>query len=244
MTALDTRTHALFLDFDGTLVEIAETPDSIEVPADLVPALTRLSSALDGALAINTGRPISEIDTFLSPLRLPASGIHGAEIRTDTGGTIKSNVPLLEPALIAAVRRVERHSPGIIVEQKRFSVAVHYRSVPGLAQQLETELQDIVDNGPDHLALSHGRKVIEIVPKDTSKGAALAHLMRLPAFQGRQPIMVGDDVSDLSAFEEAERLGGIALRVAGELHPAASADFACPSHVRTWLSQTLEMCEG
>ncbi|MBL8565231.1 MAG: trehalose-phosphatase [Hyphomicrobiaceae bacterium] len=244
MRTLDTTTHALFLDFDGTLVEIAETPDSIEVPADLVPALTRLSSALNGALAINTGRPICEIDRFLFPLRLPASGIHGAEIRAIAGGTIESNVPPLDPALLSAVFRLEKHSPAIIVEPKRFSVAVHYRSAPDLAGVLEKEMQAIVDDEPDHLALAHGRKVLEIVPKDVSKGAALAHLMRLPAFLGRRPIMVGDDISDQPAFEEAERLGGIALRVAGELHPATLADFAGPSRVRTWLLQSLETCEG
>ncbi len=238
---LDSKMHALFLDLDGTLVDIAPTPEGIEIPSDLVPTLTRISSALDGALAINTGRPIAEVDTFLSPLRLIASGIHGSEIRTSAGGAIKNNAPLLEPAIIEAVRDLERIAPGVMVEAKRFSIAVHYRLAPEYAPRLEAEMQAIIGGGPDHLVLSYGRKVLEIVPNQVSKGAALALLMQLPAFRGRRPIMIGDDVSDQSAFEEAERLGGMALRVAGELYPAATADFAGPSHVRAWLSQALEI---
>lgn len=237
LEAIDIRAHALFLDLDGTLVDIAETPSGVQVPADLVDTVSRLTDLLGGALAINTGRPIAEVDMLLAPLHPVAAGTHGAELRTAAGVTPRHTAPAIDARIIAAARRLRALSPGVVVEEKRSSVAIHYRLAPSLGPRIETEAAAILADGPDHLILSHGRKVVEIVPRHVDKGAALAALMQLPAFAGRRPVMIGDDFADEAAFRMARRLGGIAATVAGELFPAETADFASPRHVRDWLAR-------
>lgn len=203
-----------------------------------------MQDLLDGAIAINTGRPIAEIDQFLAPLRLAAAGIHGAEIRFAPDALVQTTAPLMDESILAATRELELAASGIMVEPKTCSVAVHYRNAPELRPLIERALEDILASGPDHLILSHGRKVIEIVPKGVSKGAALAALMRTPPFAGRRPVMIGDDLSDETAFAMAEQLGGTGARVAGELFELTHADFAGPAHVRAWLAQFVSQHRG
>jgi trehalose 6-phosphate phosphatase len=126
--------------------------------------------------------------------------------------------------------------PGTIVETKRASVALHYRQAPVLVSQLEAALLRILAEAPDHLILARGRQVLEIVPRHVSKGAALETIMGLPAFAGRRPIMIGDDIPDLSALEVADRLGGRGLKVAGEQFARTEAQFSGPAEVRAWLT--------
>lgn len=230
---------ALFLDVDGTLVDIAATPQDVVVPDGLVRLLDALTRQLDGALAIVTGRPIAEIDGFLFPLAPVAAGIHGAELRLAAQGVTQCGTEPIDAAVVEAVRRLGAQEPGTIVEEKTASIAIHYRTAPLAEPRIEAALHRILDDGPDHLILCRGRKVLEIVPRHVSKGAALQTLMGLPAFHGRRPIMIGDDVSDQSAFEAANRLGGMGLKVAGGLFEAADADFAGPADVRAWLQAAL-----
>jgi trehalose 6-phosphate phosphatase len=237
---LDLTRIALFLDFDGTLIDIAPTPESITVPGDLVPLLQRIAEVTAGAVAINTGRRIADIDAMLSPLQLVAAGVHGAEVRLSPGGAIEPVAPPLAPALLDDVQRIAGLDPGIVIEAKGYSVAVHYRLAPHMAPRIETALTRVLQGGPDHLVLCPGRMVMEIVPKQVSKGAALAMLMRLPRFAGRRPVMIGDDVSDRTAFEEALRLGGAAKTVAGELYSANAADFSDPTELRAWLAGLMQ----
>lgn len=227
--------NALFLDFDGTLVDIASTPDAVVVPTDLVDLLARLDRALDGALAIVTGRRIADIDRHLSPLRLVVAGGHGTEFRTSPEELVRPAALPLDPALVSKIDDLARRYPGLLVEPKEATIAVHYRLVPEASRAVETELRRILADGPDHLELSHGRKVFEICPRHVSKGAAIEALMGLSAFQGRRAIMIGDDVSDGSAFDAVDRLGGLPLRVAGETYPREIADFGDPRAVRRWL---------
>jgi trehalose 6-phosphate phosphatase len=227
---------ALFLDVDGTLVDIAATPQDVIVPDGLVRLLGLLTRRLEGALAIVTGRPIVEIDNIFSPLAPVAAGIHGAELRLAVQGATECLVEPIDGAVVEAVRRLGAEEPGTIVEVKKASIAIHYRTAPLAEPRIEAALHRILENGPDHLILCRGRKVLEIVPRRVSKGAALHALMELPAFRGRRPIMIGDDVSDQSAFEAAGRLGGRGLKVAGGLFASADADFASPADVRAWLA--------
>jgi len=227
---------AIFLDLDGTLFDIAASPDSIVVPGELVPTLARLAAGLDGAMAIVTGRPISDVDRFLAPQRFIAAGVHGAELRLAPDQDVQSRAEPLEPALIASVKQLGDLEPGVIVEPKRFSIAVHYRLAPAARPRIAAALQDILDHGPDHLILCKGRAVFEVVPRHISKGGSIDVLLQLPAFRGRRPIMIGDDISDQSAFEATRRYGGLALRVAGEHFPRGTAEFDGPAHVRAWLS--------
>ena len=132
--------------------------------------------------------------------------------------------------------RHDRFTTGIIIEPKVYSIAVHYRMAAAAEPQIEAALQAILADSPDHFILCPGRCVIEVVPRHVSKGAALEALMALPAFKGRRPVMIGDDVPDESALAAAVRHGGYGLRVAGEHFSAAIADFASPAAVRSWLA--------
>lgn len=237
------KDRALFLDLDGTLVDIAATPDGICVPGGLAVTLDRLTAGLSGALAIISGRAVWEIDSYLRPLKPVAAGIHGAELRTIPCGQVSATVEPLEESILHRVMKVGALDAKIIIEPKRYSVAVHYRNAEHTRREIETALQCILEGSGDHLILSHGRKVFEIVPRQISKGMALAALMEQPAFRGRIPVMVGDDVSDLSAFDMAVRLGGAFQRVAGEHFAHGEAEFESPAHVRAWLLSLSEQAK-
>ena len=239
----DPSACAVFLDLDGTLIDIAAAPDLVHIPSDLVPLLARLSSGLGGALAIVTGRPVSDVNRFLDPLRLVTAGVHGAELRTEMNGEVLLTVGPMDPTVASAVSRLSELAPGVVIESKVFSIAVHYRLAPSVEPQIEAALKDIVAGSPDHFILCPGRCVIEVVPKHLSKGAAIDALMALPAFRGRRPIMVGDDVPDESALAAALRRGGLGLRVGGE-HFRGRADFEGPASVRAWLAAMADQLEA
>lgn len=235
------RDIALFLDFDGTLVEIAARPGEVTPPKGLVDLLEGLDRALDGAMAIVTGRSIVDLDRFLAPATFIAAGLHGAEYRTGRTEIARPTATPIDEALIAAVRRLEDIFPGVRVEAKGATAAVHWREAPGVEQALAAELDRVLGNGPDHLEVSRGRKVFEICPRHVSKGAAIELLSGLSTFRDRRPVMIGDDVSDESAFAAAERLGGAGFRVRGETFGPEVSDFASPRQVREWLSLLLAM---
>jgi hypothetical protein len=173
-------------------------------------------------LAIVTGRSVSDVNRFLHPLRLVTAGVHGAELRTEMNGEVLLTVGPMDPAVASAVNRLRELAPGVVIESKIFSIAVHYRLAPSVEPQIEAALRGIVAGSPDHFILCPGRCVIEVVPTHLSKGAAVDALMALPAFKGRRPIMVGDDVPDESArLQSSWRLS---LRVASE-HFRGRADF-------------------
>jgi trehalose 6-phosphate phosphatase len=234
---------ALFLDFDGTLVDIAPFPSRVRVPSNLVPLLDRLTSGLGGALAILTGRPIIDINRFLLPLQPVTAGVHGSELRTEANGEVLLTVDGLNPDVAASVGRLQQLDPGVVIESKVYSIAVHYRLAPAVEPQIKTALRAIVTESPDHFILCPGRCVIEVVPRHVSKGAALEAMMHLPAFKGRCPIMIGDDIPDESALAAARKLGGYGLRVGGE-HFRADAEFEGPAKVRAWLTEGAEILEA
>lgn len=231
---------ALFLDFDGTLVEIAATPEGVRVDPALVPVLRRLAQRLDGALAIVSGRPIEQIDAFLAPLRLPAAGVHGAELRTTSDRPPVAATEPLDARLRAAISDLARLDPAIRIEPKTYSTAVHFRQAGHLAGRIEQSLRALVENSPTAAALVPGRMVFEVTSGLTSKGGALATLMRQPPFAGRRPIMIGDDVTDRSALTAAEAMGGRGLKVAGGAFSPAESDFDNPQQVRAWLATLAE----
>lgn len=229
-------TYALFLDLDGTLIDIAPRPDDVVIQEGLASLLDAMTRRLEGALAILTGRAIADIDNFLAPLAPVAAGSHGAEIRSTPGGAIETVAGPIDVDIVEAVREFACRNSGTIVELKPASVAIHYRLAPASEPMIEEALRGILAGGPDHLILCRGRRVFEIVPRNVSKGMALETLVRLPSFRGRRPVMIGDDVTDISALEAAARLGGSGLKVAGELFSATEADFAGPAAVRAWLA--------
>jgi trehalose 6-phosphate phosphatase len=235
-TSLAASAHdwALFIDIDGTLLDMAPSPDAVEVPPSLVDTLARLKLRFGGALALITGRRIVDADRFFAPLKLIALGVHGAEARVEARGSIAMLGEPVPQDLTRAVRAVADGVPGILVEDKGVGLAVHYRHVPEARQALELELEQLVRRW-ESFAVRPGRKVLDVVPRAHSKGTGLTWLMRLSAFKGRRPVMIGDDRGDEPALLAARRHGGVGLRVAGE-HFCNGAEFPAPASVRAWLA--------
>ena len=202
---------ALFLDFDGTLVDLAPQPEAVIVPAGLVPTLSALNQYLGGALALISGRPIEQIDEFLEPLRLPAAGVHGAERRAASGElTLLSTHPLQRVEEVASAL-VAQH-PLLRLESKRGSLALHYRQAPELEGLCLAAIQAAVDESPG-LTLLRGKMVVEAKPGGASKGRAIEAFMHEPPFAGRSPVFIGDDSTDEVGFATVQRLRGLGVKV-------------------------------
>jgi trehalose 6-phosphate phosphatase len=243
-TLADPDKVALFLDLDGTVLDIAQVPEEVTTPPDLTAVLGRLQARLGGALAVLTGRKIEDVDRLLSPLRLPAAGVHGSEIRFEPEGKIETGSREVPAGLVEAVRDFVAATPGLLLEHKGISIAVHYRAVPKMQPALETELRRLLDHHGSRLALSHGRRVFELVPEGATKGTALARLMRSPRFRQRVPVVIGDDQPDEAALAAAAELGGLGLKVEGEHFPAGGTHFKGPGEVRAWLRTLAERPDG
>lgn len=202
---------ALFLDFDGTMVDIAPDPLAVHVPAPLLAVLRDLRGLLGGAVAVISGRPIEQLDAFLEPLRLPAAGVHGAERRTANGELVLQDTHPLHRVERAAHALAKRH-PGLLVESKRGSLALHYRQAPELEGESIRVMQEAVDHSPG-LTLLRGKMVVEAKPGGASKGRAIEEFLREPPFAGRAPVFIGDDRTDEAGFDTVQRLGGVGIKV-------------------------------
>ncbi len=234
------RPAALFLDVDGTLIGIAATPSVVRVPRDLAGLLERASAKVGGALAVISGRSIAAVDAMTAPIRLPAAGVHGAELRLASDASIVAAAPPIAPRLVEAIRAAVGDHKGLLVEEKTYSVAVHYRLAPDERPRIEAALRALLRDGPDDVVLARGRKILEVTSRLATKGGALIAFMREGPFAGRRPIMIGDDFTDESAMAAARGLGGAGFKVAGEHFAAAEADFADPAAVRAWLANLPE----
>ena len=202
---------ALFLDFDGTLVDLAPQPDAVIVPAGMIGTLTALNQYLGGALALISGRPIEQIDGFLHPLRLAIAGVHGTERRSADGDVTLLSTHPLERVEEAAAALAARY-PALRVENKRGSLALHYRQAPELEQECLHAMQVAVENSPG-LTLLRGKMVVEAKPGGASKGHAIEAFMQEPPFAGRCPVFVGDDFTDEVGFATVQRLQGLGVKV-------------------------------
>ncbi len=228
-----TRDTALFLDFDGTLADLAPEPDAVHVEQGLVTILATLYEALEGALAIVTGRRLSDLDRFLSPLRLPAAFEHGAQFRRLDGQLICLAAPDLREALGAAQALAHRH-PGLRVEAKQTSVALHYRHAPDQEDLCREVLSAVVRQSPG-LELIGGKCVLEIKQTGIDKGRAIEVFMNEAPFRGRQPLFAGDDVTDELGFAAVQGMQGQGVKVGTG---PTTAQFHCdsPQALRSWLS--------
>ena len=202
---------ALFLDFDGTVVDIAPRPDAVHVPEPLIGHLRWLHEYLGGAVALISGRPIEQIDAFLKPLALPAAGVHGAERRGADGKVVLLSTHPLEVVEAAALALVRQDSR-LRVETKRGSVALHYRQAPERESECIAAMQRAVEDSPG-LTLLRGKMVVEAKPGGASKGAAIEAFMAEPPFAGRTPVFVGDDITDEVGFATVQRMKGLGVKV-------------------------------
>jgi len=242
MPSLDRRS-ALFLDADGTLLDIAETPRAVTVPSGLPDTLGDLLGLLDGAMALVSGRSIAELDRLFGPLQPACAGLHGLELRLRPGASVmRMASAAIGNALRNEIAAIALRNADLLVEDKGASITLHYRRAPTLAVPLARQLRAAIAGSG--LSLTAGRMVWEIRDATCSKATAIRALMRQPAFAGRRPIYIGDDYGDEDGFAEAERLGGVALAVASESTIDRAAAFADPAAVRAWLRAAAESLRG
>jgi len=205
---------ALFLDLDGTLIELASAPDAVRVPAGLPALLHTLSDRLCGALALVSGRPLTQIDQLLAPYRFAAAGVHGQERRDATGALHRP--PAGADWRDAAARRLREwisNKPGLLLEDKAVSLALHYRLAPQWAEVCALQMQLIVNASAMPLHLLQGKMVVEVMPAGFNKGSAIAAFLSEPPFRGRLPAFLGDDVTDEAGFIEVNQHDGCSIRV-------------------------------
>ncbi len=224
---------ALFLDFDGTLVDIAPRPDAVVLEGPLREALARLTGQCGLALAIVSGRPIAEIDRFLEPLVLPIAGVHGQEMRLADGRRIEAAPDLDLAPVRDAMRALAASHPALLVEDKGHALALHTRAAPELAPLCRDRLQALVANDPD-LLLLEGHCVFEVKAAEVDKGVAVRRFMAEPPFRGRRPLFAGDDRTDEDGIRVAQELGGLGVRIGGS-ETQALLKLKEARQLRSWL---------
>lgn len=231
---IDPRRHALFLDFDGTLVDLVDDPAAVRVGVATLDRLQDLQSEADGALAIVSGRRIADLDRFLDPLRFAAAGVHGLERRRGVGAAVET---LAGPEVLDAVRQqltaALSSEPRLQLEDKGTALVLHYRTAPDLEAEAKRLMQCAVA-GRDDLVVMQGNRIVEVHPAGMDKGRAVEDLMRDAPFAGRMPVYAGDDVTDEFALARVEAAGGIAIKVgpATSVAPFRLADVAA---LHRWL---------
>ncbi|PTB20491.1 trehalose-phosphatase [Trinickia symbiotica] len=209
---------AFFFDFDGTLVEIAPTPDGVLVPPAMVESLAELRRLSRGAVAVVSGRGLDSIDGFLGMTDLPAAGLHGAERRDANGDVVRLGFD--DDRLLRMERElaeVIKANPGTLLEIKGASLALHYRNAPLVEPIAREATKRLVERHADAFVLQPGKMVYEIKPKNVDKGRAIAAFLDEPPFAGRMPVFAGDDLTDEKGFAVVNARGGLSIKVgAGE----------------------------
>ena len=234
--AIDLHLTAILVDVDGTLLDLAPTPLDVVVPPELVTALDRLNQRSGGALAFVSGRPLAEIDLFFAPLKLAAIGGHGAELRL-TDGTVVRAKKFLDGDLKERLAAIRNGKPGLVVEDKGYSMALHYRLAPQYGHIVREQVNAICAEFPSAaIEILPGKSVIEVKQPSFNKGTAVRELMRHAPFAGRKPIFIGDDVTDEAAFAVLPDFNGIGFSVGREVQGLAGV-FEAPSDVRRWLGE-------
>lgn len=237
---------ALFLDFDGTLADIAPRPQDVVVPAGLRDTLRALLGAFDGAVALVSGRPIADLDRLMAPLHLPAAGQHGLEWRVTADGAVSHSGgdPALLDDLRARFAAVARDYPAIVIEDKTWSLSVHYRTAPEAEAAILAVATDHLPPG-EHLHMMRGKMVIEVKPTGIDKGKVLDRFREAVPFAGRLPVFIGDDRTDEDGFAEANRLGGTSVRVGPppEILAKSEAQWQCDgiAALAAWLEALPEL---
>jgi trehalose 6-phosphate phosphatase len=241
--ALDLRETALLLDFDGTLVDIAPTPDAVHVPDSLREALARLLALTNGALALVSGRTIKDLDAKFAPLVLPIVGGHGAEIRVREGEIVRAVRPLPD-ALRRRLACAADFDRGILIEDKGYSLALHYRNAPGAEERLRTYVRDTCAALADEpLQVLPGKALFEVKRPGVSKGDGVRALLTHAPFAGRKPVFIGDDITDETVFAILPALGGIGFSVQRRFDSLAGI-FDSPDAVREALARLVQAPES
>jgi len=224
----------LFLDVDGTLVELTDTPSQTNADLEIKTLLADVAERLGGAVAFVSGRKIQTLDELFAPLRLPAAGLHGVERRKASGAMQGANfVDMQLDQARESIKSLVAAHPGTIMEDKDRTIAVHFRMAPQFEDVIRQSVIDIAKPLGSNYHIQDGKMLLEIKPRGFSKASAIQAFMREPPFSGRLPVFVGDDLTDLEGFAAVEAQGGISIgvgeRVRGQFNlPGVSA-------VRGWL---------
>lgn len=228
---------ALFLDLDGTLIDLAATPDAVAVEPGLVTVLAALARQFGGRLAVVSGRPLEQIDALLAPLTLAAAGVHGMQRRALDGTRHDAPLPDLDAVQACAEQLAARH-PGVWVEAKYGAVALHFRQAPEAGPLCRAALAQVVQNRPD-LLLMEGKMIVEVKVAGIDKGTAIAAFLAAAPFAGHRPVFAGDDTTDEAGFALVQARGGIAIKV-GAGPSLAQHRIGSPFALRAMLTRLLD----
>jgi len=233
------RNWALFLDIDGTLLDIAESPEAVRAGRHQLQLLAKLSHAAGGALALISGRPIAGIDKLFAPLKLPAAGQHGVERRDASGRVHRQNVDASSLRRAASrIREFAEQHDGLVFEDKGYSVALHYRRAPRLRGSAEEVVLAAASGLGGAFEAQNGKMVIELKPAGRNKGMAIREFMFEPPFRGRVPVFIGDDITDEHGFRVVNALKGHSLKV-GEGATCARWRVKDAAALRSWFAHWL-----
>ncbi len=231
---VDLGQYCIFLDFDGTLVEIEDRPDDVRIDAATLQFIEKLRDKVGKALALVSGRDIRVIDRLLYPLVLPVAGVHGLQ-RRDAAGRLHS--PVIDQGVVESIAaRVESaflSEPGVVIERKTGAVAIHFRLRPDFEKKCHALARKIVHDRPD-LHMIKGKMVCEIRLQGHDKGGVIATFLEERPFKGRKPIFAGDDVTDEPGFVAVNARGGVSIKI-GEDRTAAIYRAANILELRNWL---------
>ena len=242
MTELDSLPEpdddwALFLDVDGTLIEIVDAPDRVRVDAGVRDLLAGLDRRFGHAVALVSGRPLATLDEFFAPLRLTAAGLHGLERRDFNGDVVRIDGTVEE---LDRVRRELHAFAGrdsrLLVEDKGLTVALHYRRAPELAGEVTAFASALAERLGDRLVLQNGKMVLEFRPHGPNKGDVVESFMAAPPFRGRVPVFIGDDVTDEDGFAAVNRAHGHSIMVGPAARTAARWRVEGVAELRRWLA--------
>lgn len=231
---------AFLLDIDGTLLDLAPTPREVWVPDGLAETLTGLHSRTGGALALVSGRSLNDIDLIFAPLLFPAVGGHGAEMRVSVQNeSVATHAPPMDKTLKGRFAAIAKLAPGILLEDKGYSLALHYRLAPQMEQPIYDAVSAIQADLPTApIEVLPGKFVCEIKPSGFTKATGVVGLLSHEPFQGRHPIFMGDDVTDETVFAIMPDLKGSAFSVSRKAQ-GVNGCFANPESVRRWLASLL-----
>ena len=232
---------AILLDIDGTLLDLMPTPREVWVPPGLVKTLNRLLIRTNGALALVSGRSLNDIDLIFAPDQFPAVGGHGAEMRIEPDSeSVDAHAPPLDKELKRRLAAIAKLSPGILLEDKGYSLALHYRLAPHAEKAIYAAVSLIradLPNAP--IEVLPGKCVCEIKHSGFSKASGVHELMKREPFKGRRPFFIGDDVTDETVFAIMPDLDGLAFSV-GRRAKGVAGHFDAPSDVREFLAHLLD----
>ncbi len=234
--SLDPKSVALLFDVDGTLVEISQSPFEVDVPGELLGSLSHLFELTGGAIALVSGRPIVDLDHLFAPLKLPAVGGHGAELRL-RADQHRPSPTILSKAFRRRLAEAAQFDSGIVVEDKGYSLALHYRLAPHSAERLRKHVAACrAAFAGEATELLLGKAMFEVKLPGVNKGDAVRDLMTHPPFAGRMPVFVGDDITDDAVFKAMPSLGGKSFSVTRQF-TGLSGIFESPGQVRRALQQ-------